>query len=131
MTPYLPEFWTYAEREQVASMRHPPHDVRLIEWKERLDLLNGSRPFEERGFDVDDELDKSVGRLSLEALVEMRDRYGATHYVTKRLRKDLEHRWLFAAGRYDVYSLSGLSIPAKAGPSPGPAWPLSPANRPG
>lgn len=108
VTPYLPEFWSYAEREQVAAFRHPPHDRRILEWKRRLEELNGSQPFSDRGFEITDELDDHQPRLTIDQLRRMRDSYGATHYLVRRSRNDLASRLLFSAGRYRVYSLAGL-----------------------
>lgn len=108
VTPYMPEFWTYAERAQVVSFRHPPLNERLTEWHARLEILNGSKPFENRGFEVTDELDASVARLDPTALAAIRDRFGATHYVTKGIRPELEAHLLFEAGGYSLYDLSKL-----------------------
>lgn len=108
VTPYVADFWTYAERPQLASMRHPPHDVGLIEWRRRLGELNRSRPFEERGFEITKELNRNAGRLSARELAGMRDRYGATHYLALAERDDLADHELFAAGRFHVYGLAGL-----------------------
>ena len=108
LTPYLPEFWTYAEREQVAAFRHPPHDRRIIEWKRRLEELNDSRPFSGRGFPITDELDDHQHLLDVAELRRMREEYGATHYLTRRSRDDLAAHLLFSAGRYRVYGLEAL-----------------------
>ena len=110
-TPYLPEFWTYAERAQVAAFRHPPHDQRLIEWKERLDALNRGRPFAGRGFEIKGELSRNQAGLRLGDLIEMRDRYGATHYVTRRRRRDLPLQPVHDASGYVVYELAPLRAP--------------------
>ena len=53
VTPFLADFWPYAERAQVATIRHAPLDRRLIEWKARLEALNGFRPIAEQGFSDD------------------------------------------------------------------------------
>lgn len=107
-TPYMPEFWIYAERAQVASVRHPPSDKRLIEWRRRLERLNG-RPFRERGFEITDELDDNQRALSARALADLHARFGADYYVTRRARSELERFRLFSAGRYSVYSLQELA----------------------
>lgn len=108
VTPYLPEFWTYAERQQMAGFRHPPHDRRILEWKRRLEELNGSVPFSRRGFGITDELDDHQPRLSIAELRRMRESYGATHYLTRRDRADLAGHLLFSAGRYNLYGMAGI-----------------------
>ena len=106
ITPYLPEFWTYAEREQVAGFRHPPHDRRLIEWQERLIALNGSNEFRNRGFGIKKELTRNVGRLSAEQLGQIRTLYGATHYLVDRRRAEFDDYLLFSVGGYYLYDLA-------------------------
>lgn len=108
ITPYLSEFWPYAERAQVASMRHPPLDRRLIEWKDRLEALNGFHPYTRRGYDVENELAIHEGRLSIQNLVLMRQRYGATHFLIKGERRDLGAFLLHSESGYSVYDVTGL-----------------------
>jgi hypothetical protein len=107
ITPYLSEFWSYTGRSQVAALRHPPHDAKLIEWKRRLEELNGG-PFERRGFEAAGELNAHQGRLGLRELIRMRDEYGATHYLTRTRRPDLARQLRVTAGRYHVHELASL-----------------------
>jgi hypothetical protein len=108
VTPYLAEFWTYAERAQVVSFRHAPLDRNLLQWRERLQAINGGRPFAKRGFDITDELDQNEGRLTVPQLVELRERYGATHYLAKRNRVELADHLLYSNRRMFLYALDGL-----------------------
>src|SRR5262249_53172061 len=108
ITPFLPDFWPYAERAQVATMRQPPLDRRILEWKERLGALNGFRPHLNRGFETNDELDASEGRLSIAHLSRIRRAYGATHYLVAGERKDLAGHLLHSAKGYWVYDITGL-----------------------
>ncbi len=103
ITPYLPDFWIYAERAQVASYRHPPYDKRLLEWKDRLQAINKNQRFTTRGFKINDELTLNQGQLSLHELLQMREMYGATYYVTKRRRADLTSNLLYDGKKYFVY----------------------------
>jgi hypothetical protein len=110
VTPYLPEFWTYAERAQVASFRHPPHDRRLVEWHRRLEAINGSRPFVNRGFDIEREFNFNERRLTAVQILELARRYGATYYLVAdpghRLPwRDMPWPRVYAAGAYAVYDL--------------------------
>jgi hypothetical protein len=107
ITPFLPDFWPYAERAQVATMRQPPLDRSIIEWKERLEALNGFKPYEGRGFETNPELDASEPRLSIEDLERIRARYGATHYLVQGERKDLAGRLIHSSNGYSVYELAG------------------------
>jgi hypothetical protein len=114
VTPFLPGFWPDAERAQVASMRHPPLDRRIVEWKQRLEALNGFRPYARRGFAIDAELAEHERALSVADLIRIRDRYGATHYLVQGTRDDLAAHRLHAADGWSVYDLAGLEAP----PSP-------------
>lgn len=106
ITPYLPGFWTYTAREQVAAFRHPPHDVRIIDWKERLVALNGGRPFEKRGFNIREVLSDNQRRLAVSELDRIRDSYGATHYLTRSRRTDLDKKLIFTNNSYFIYALT-------------------------
>jgi hypothetical protein len=108
ITPYLPGFWTYAERGQVAALRYAPQDHRIIEWKQRLDALNASLAFGGRGFEITDQLSHNQSLLPIDALIRMRDEYGATHYVTRRQRQDVSATPLYSNGRYYVYAVAEL-----------------------
>ena len=109
VTPYLPEFWTYAERDQLAGFRHPPHDRRILEWYERLQALNGFQAFKRRGFAIRKELGDNQSQLTIQDLAEIGSRYGATHYLTKRRRPELDAELLFSVGRYHLYDLARLT----------------------
>jgi hypothetical protein len=117
-------FWPYAERAQVASMRHPPLDRRIIEWKERLEALNGFRPFEKRGFDTAEELAINEGNLSVRDLIRIRDTYGATHYLILGKREDLAAHLLYTTDFpaafnprvYSVYDIAALTADEGAHP---------------
>ena len=117
VTPHLGEFWVLAERAQVASVRHPPIDKAIIEWEQRLIALNRGQPFRNAGFDIEPELNANQGRLSLVELVQMRERYGATHYLTRHHRIDLAPFLLHSADGYGVYGLAGMQL-AEITPSP-------------
>jgi hypothetical protein len=126
VTPMMAGFWAYAERAQVASIRHPPLDRRILEWKARLEALNGFRPFRQRGFDIIDELNAGEASLSIEDLIRIRERYGATHYLTRSERSDLGGAFLHSAQGFFVYDLRHLaSVPGAAGRRAGAAGALS------
>jgi hypothetical protein len=109
ITPLVLEFWPYAERAQVASMRHPPLDRRIIEWKERLEALNGFRPYSRRGLETGAELAVGERALSIQDLIRIRDRYGATHYMVQGERKDLAEHLLHSDNGYSVYDITDLT----------------------
>jgi hypothetical protein len=115
VTPYLAEFWTYAERAQVAAFRHPPHDRRFLDWLARLRELNRGKDFQEVGYDVKEELDWNEGKLTIADLIRMRDEYGAAYYVTTERRGDLVAQRLYDS-KYCVYDLRRLSRPPEAAP---------------
>jgi hypothetical protein len=108
LTAHRPEFWSYAERSQVASFRHPPHDRSIIEWKERLEAMNGFRPFASRGAKIRHELAKSQSWLSVQDLVRIRETYGATHYLTDRRRGELAGELRHRTRNNFVYDIRGL-----------------------
>lgn len=108
ITPLIPEFWPYSDRAQVASMRHPPLDKRLLEWKERLEAMNGFRPFVLRGFDVEKEMFVNEAHLTIPQLIRIRDLYGATHYMIQGTRPDLAGHWLHSDVGYSVYDVMGM-----------------------
>jgi hypothetical protein len=105
ITPYLPAFWTYAERAQVASIRRPPRDRRMIEWHRRLEAINGGRPLVQRGFDIVDDFDANERRLTTKQLSELIRDYGATHYVVADPERRLPWPRVYADGGYAVYDL--------------------------
>lgn len=109
ITPLIYEFWPYAERAQVASMRQPPLDQSIVEWKERLEALNGFRPFEQRGFEIETELAAHESALTAAQLARIRERYGATHYMVRKQRPDLAAHLLHAEQGYFIYDITRLA----------------------
>jgi hypothetical protein len=109
ITPFLPEFWVCAERAQVASLRHPPFDRRLIEWMRRLEAINGSRPFVRMGFQSADTLTAHEALLTPAQLVALRDSCGATHYMASGFRPDLDTLEVHASGKWHIYELGRLA----------------------
>jgi hypothetical protein len=108
ITPLLTGFWTYTGRAQVATMRHPPLDKRLIEWKERLEAINRFRPYREVADDIYLEQDISLRHITVDELIRIREKYGATHLMLLGRRNDLAERPLFSYNGYSVYDLRGL-----------------------
>jgi hypothetical protein len=108
ITPMVDEFWPYAQRAQVASMRHPPFDAKLIEWKERLEAQNGFKPFENRGWMIRQELAENEGKLTPEQIVRLRELYGATHYMSETKRPELERHLVQEDEEYFVYDIREL-----------------------
>jgi hypothetical protein len=109
ITPFITEFWPYAQRAQVASMREPPLDRRLIEWRQRLEAMNGFQPFTRRGWDTADELERHERALTIPDLIRIRDRYRATHYMTHGERGDLAAHLIHAESGFCIYELGGLA----------------------
>ena len=114
ITPLIHEFWPDAERAQVASMRHPPLDHQIIQWKERLEALNGFQPYVHRGFETEPELAAHERQLTVRDLIRIRDRFGATHYLVKGERADLAAHLLHSDVGYSIYDITRLS-PAEGG----------------
>jgi hypothetical protein len=106
ITPLLQDFWPYAERAQVASMRQPPLDHAIVEWERRLIALNRGRPYEKRGFETEPELAANQPALSVPELVRMREEYGATHYLIRGERADLAHCLLHSEQGYSIYDVA-------------------------
>ena len=98
------EFWLEAERAQVVSFKRAPHDIRILEWYERMTALNGG-PFLKAGFDACDELMQHYPALDRTRLFSIRDRYGADYYLTTTRREDLAAAPLFESGTYFLYGL--------------------------
>jgi hypothetical protein len=46
--------------------------------------------------------------MPIENLIDLRERYGATHYLAKGRRRDLAAHLLHHDGGYSVYDLRGL-----------------------
>ena len=116
ITPLIYEFWPYAERAQVASMRQPPLDRAILDWKDRLDALNQHVPYRQRGFEIETELAAHESALSVAELNEMRVRYGATHYLVHGERRDLAGLLVHAQQGYSIYDLARLG-PTGLGPA--------------
>jgi len=121
VSPFVADFWPRAERAQVASVRQPPLDHRLIEWKERLVALNRSEPLETGGYDMIPSLDFAEANLTAQELEALRTRYGATHYLVSTDRPDLDLRPLYYEGGWYVYDLGGLDPASEASTAPDPA----------
>ncbi len=109
ITSFIPDFWAYAERAQVASMRHPPLDRRVLEWRERLEALNGFRPYTQKGIENAKEQAVHESQLSVHDLIRIRKLYGATHYVVEGERKDLSEHLLHSDKGYSVYDITRLT----------------------
>ncbi len=109
ITPMIYEFWPYAERAQVASMRQPPLDESIVEWERRLVDLNGRKPYVKRGFETEVELAQNERSLSIAELTQLRDHDGATHYLVQGERKDLTAHLLHAEQGYFIYDLTHMS----------------------
>lgn len=108
ITPMTEEFWAYAERAQVVQFNHPPLDERLLAWRERLGELNRGQPFRFRAFNNRRDFDRNVNRLSVAELVNIRDRYGATHYLASVDRPELRRHLVFTADKWHVYRIDKL-----------------------
>lgn len=108
ITPLIAEFWWFAERAQVTAFSHPPLNHRIIEWEARLIAINRSQPFSKRGFRIREQFGENENALEIEQLVSIRERYGATHYLTTQRRQDLDAYLLFAAQPYHVYDVGSL-----------------------
>lgn len=108
ITPLLGEFWAYAERAQVVSFSHPPLNHRILEWEERLIALNRSQPFSKRGFRIREAFGENENALDIEQLLQIRERYGATHYMTTQPRQDLDEYVLFQTRQHYIYDVGAL-----------------------
>ncbi|MCP3994763.1 MAG: hypothetical protein GY722_06835, partial [bacterium] len=108
ITPYVSEFWTYAERAQVAGFRHPPYDRNFLDWYDRLVALNNDREFKTTGHQIKKELKKNQGKLPVGELIRMREEYGATHYMTSEDREDLLPYRLYQGAGWYIYDVTGL-----------------------
>ncbi len=108
ITPYVKEFWTYAERAQVAGFRHPPYNRRFLDWYDRLIALNNGREFEETGHQIRTEFEENQGKLSVGELKRMREEYGATHYMTSENRGDLQPHRLYRGAGWYIYDVTRL-----------------------
>jgi hypothetical protein len=101
-------FWTDARRATVAGWKSAPSNARAFEWLDRMQLMNGGRAFEKHGHKICDELEKGFPNLSASNLSDLRDRYGATHYLVRRERPDLASHLLFEEAGGFVYLLEGV-----------------------
>ena len=108
ITPLIYEFWPYAERAQIASMRQPPLDEGILEWERRLIDLNAGQPYAKRGFETEVELAQHERALSVAELVQLRERYGATHYLVHGARGDLAPHLLHADQGFSIYDVTRL-----------------------
>ncbi len=113
ITPFIPQFWTYAERAKVAGLRHPPHDSALTEWKERLEAINGFRPFVNKGLRARKELERNQLRLTTDQLIRIRDLYGATHYIVRGRRLRFRKYEVYTGEVFSVYDLTAIQIPQR------------------
>ncbi len=108
ITPYVSEFWTYAERAQVAGFRHPPYDRNFLDWYDRLVALNNDREFKTTGHQIKKELKKNQGKLPVGELIRMREEYGATHYMSSEDREDLLPYRLYRGAGWYIYDVTRL-----------------------
>jgi hypothetical protein len=111
ITPYVSEFWSCAERAQVAGFRHPPYNHRFLDWYDRLIELNHGKPFIKTGHNIREEFEENQGMLSRQELVHMHEAYGATHYMTSRRRRELDEYRVHEGGKWFIYDVTRMSVP--------------------
>ena len=105
--PWMNIFWVDAERAQVGDYKRAPHNYQIIEWKHRLEALNGG-PLTARGIHIMDELKRHYPYLSVQELEKIRDLYGASYYLTTVERPEMSGQLVHGNGEYFLYRLDGL-----------------------
>ncbi len=103
--PWLNIFWIDAERAQVVNFKRAPHNYQMIEWRHRLEIVNRG-PITARSYHIMDELKRNYPNLSLHEIEAIRDRYGASYYLTVVERPDLSAMLVHGNGEYFLYRLT-------------------------
>jgi hypothetical protein len=102
--PWMNIFWIDAERAQVANYKRAPHNYQIIEWQRRLEEANG-RPVQERGVFIMKELMRNYPKLSVAEIDAIRDKYGASYYLTTVERPEMSGQLVHGNGEYFLYRL--------------------------
>ena len=98
----------YAERATVAQLSHQPLDVRLIEWNERMHLMGGEKGLDFHRYIGRAEFNNNIVKLSYYDLLAIKERFGATHYISSVKREELESYRVFSSSKYHVYRIADL-----------------------
>ena len=99
--PQNKEFWYWSHRAAVVSFAYPTYD-RLGEWRSRLADLTGNLQIS-KGDIANEEIERAYNNLSAEQIVALKQKYGATHLVSRAV---YPYPIIFETETYKVYKLS-------------------------
>ncbi len=102
--PWEETFWVQAERAEVVNFKRAPHSLAILQWNQRMMVLNGG-PFHSRGDRVKDELQQHYPELAPAAIDAVRRDYGADYYLNTKPRPEMSGQLVHANGNYFLYQL--------------------------
>jgi len=106
--PTLMSFYLVAERSMFVSFKHvPTSPVDILEWYDRIQLINNSENPKKTGFDSLPELQKNFEHLSRDELITLTNEYFLDYYLS-RTRPELALDEVQSIDGYTLYSLSDV-----------------------
>jgi hypothetical protein len=107
--PCLFDFWIRARRPLVVSYKAMPHGPRAQQWYQRLLDVAGADVVPGVGFEACKPLQSGHAKLTREALLGLRAKYGAQYYVVRGRRPDLATAEIYRDVRFAVYDVRTIA----------------------
>lgn len=105
ISPTMQEFYVRAERRTFVSFKHSPQSAAdVVEWRQRLRLLNRGRPITVRGFAAAEEIERNFYNMSAEEVRHLARITGADYYLGKE-EQQLPFRSVMSQNGYVLYAV--------------------------
>lgn len=80
--PTISDFYIYAQRAMLVSFKHSPQSAMdILEWYERIKLINGNRSPKKTGFNSQEELHNNFYYLDEDQIRQIANSYGISYYL--------------------------------------------------
>ena len=107
--PSLSRFYLYAERPIFVSFKHSPQKKEdLVEWHNRLKLLNNKKAFKLDGFKLMKELESNYQNLTIETLKEINASYKQDYLLMKVSEANIDLKPIFKTPEYVLFNIKDL-----------------------
>ena len=101
-------FQLYTDRRVVVNYKYSSHNMKIVQWLERLQATNGGRPFQGEGFQMCKEININFPYLNQSHLRTIHEHYRARYYFVDRERPVLKPMLAFQKGKWHIYDLSQM-----------------------